>query len=489
MAYKTVLGLMALTIGILATLTYAESITENPLKQLKNDILIQTIQCSDNKVLIQSDSDRPSCVTVDTSVILADEDSLLVNHLDEKANFEDLTSQTAPPNALVAVDAVSHNGTQTIPQSLASTNNAFAVDFYKQILDAESDQNIFFSPVGMHLAFSLLYEGAKGETAEQMERVFGFESDESLRHNVTSYALSSLNRDDFHATLTMVNALWITDKYEIYESYLDIARSTYLAGAQTVDFTDENDSVKRINKWAAEKTNDKITKVIDKDVVNKDTVMVINNAIYFKGTWLTKFIEEFTKESKFHTDATHSVNTDFMNVEDAFNYTHSDGAQVLQMPYLGDRLSMLVVLPDDPDMREFEEYLSAQQIQRWTDNLSHQEVIVSMPKFDMRTNYNLNDHLTAMGMPDAFDPDNADLLGIAYVKPLFVGQATQDAFIKVNEGGTEAAAITAIPTITVGSPFSLSPRPMFIADHPFLFVISDDESGMILFMGRISNPA
>ena len=398
-------------------------------------------------------------------------------------------SQTPPPNALVTVDAVSQNGPQTIPQSIASANNEFAVDFYKQILDEEEDENIFYSPASLYVAFSLLYEGAKENTAQQIEDVFGFESDAFARQNATAHTLSSLNRDDDYVTLNMANALWITDEYEIYESYLDTARSTYLAGAQTVDFVnDTDDSVKRINDWAAEKTNDKITEVILKEDVGKYTAMVINNAIYFKGTWLTQFAEEDTKKSEFHTNSTDSVNADFMNVKSAFNYTHSDGVQVLQMPYKGDRLSMLVILPDDPDMREFEESLSAQQIQKWTDNLSNQEVIVSMPKFETKTKYSLNGPLTSMGMPVVFDKRHADLSGIGPIIDynLYVSKATHDAYVKVNEEGTEAAAVTTI--IVSAYVTAPPPLPRFIADHPFLFVIQDDESGMILFMGRISDP-
>ncbi len=400
-------------------------------------------------------------------------------------------SQTPPPNALVTVDAVSQNGTQTIPESISSANNEFAVDFYKQILDAEEGNNIFYSPASLYVAFSLLYEGAKENTAQQMEDIFGFESDILTRHNATAHALSSLNRDDDYATLNMANALWIANWFAPYESYLDITRSTYLADAQTVNFSDEDDSINRINDWAAEKTHGKITEVIRKSDVNGDTAMVINNAIYFKGTWLTQFAEEDTKKSEFYTDDTQSVNTDFMNVVSMFNYVYSDGAKVLKMPYEGDRLSMLVILPDDPDMRQFEESLSVQQIQKWTDNLWNQEVIVSIPKFETRTNYKLGNHLTAMGMPDVFSSGDADLSGIGSTNGgnLHVTEAVQDAYVKVNEEGTEAAAVTTIiSTIESVSP-TPPPPPKFIADHPFLFVIQDDESGMILFMGRISNPA
>jgi len=380
-----------------------------------------------------------------------------------------------------------------IPGDIADANNDFAVDFYRQLsADPEEDgRNLFFSPTSMYAAFAMLYEGARHDTAAQMQDVFGFEPDAAARHNATAHLAASLNRGDPHATLSMANALWIADRFEPSDSYVDIVRNTYLAGAENVDFLDPGDGggVKRINGWADEKTHGKIRGVIAQEDVNHLTAMVITNAIYFKGTWVTQFPAEDTHESDFWRDGTESVRTDFMHVRGTFNYAASDGVQVLKMPYKGDRLSMLAVLPEGRDgIGALEDAISADAIEQWRQNLSSVEVVVAMPKFEMNTKYLLNKHLTALGMTDVFSPGKADLSGMVGQtgnEDLFVQKALQDAYVKVDEEGTEAAAVTTITAVYTSAP---SP-PRFTADHPFLFLIQDDESGAVLFMGRVSDPA
>ena len=216
--------------------------------------------------------------------------------------------------------------------------------------------------------------------------------------------------------------------------------------------------------------------------------MVINNAIYFKGTWLTQFLPENTKESDFWISETNNVTTNFMNMQDYFNYTKSDGAQVLKMPYEGDRLSMLVILPDERHgIKQLEENLSAEQIEKWKQELRPTDVVLSMPKFKMNTNYDLVPPLKDLGIYNVFNPKSSNLSGIADTvgNGLFVTGASQAAFVDVNEEGTEAAAVTTI----IGGITSVPPPPeYFIADHPFIFLIQDDESGTILFMGRMHDP-
>ena len=378
----------------------------------------------------------------------------------------------------------------TTPKDIVTGNNAFAVDFYRQI--SGNDDNIFFSPTSMYMAFSMLYEGARENTAQQIQQVFGFEPDEALRHNATAHMMASVNQNDPYATLNLANAIWIADWFAPYDAYTDIIRNTYLASAEKVDFMDENDSVKRINKWASDNTQGKIDKVIRQEDVNAATAMVINNAIYFKGTWLTQFPVEDTTQSDFYSNSTESTSTDFMNVHGMFDYVSMDGAQVLKMQYKGDRLSMLILLPHDTDgIQQLEETLSVGQIERWMASLSNQEVTVSVPKFEIRVQYKLNEPLIALGIKDAFSEIFADLSGITDMPPsrnLYVSDAIQDAYVKVNEVGTEAAAVT---TIKGGLNESLViPQPLrFTADHPFIFIIQDNESGTILFMGRVSDPS
>lgn len=396
---------------------------------------------------------------------------------------------TAPLGVIVSM----HTGpVYPIPQGIASANNAFAVDFYRQLAAGNGDDNIFFSPTGMYTAFSILYEGARNDTAEQMLGVFEFESNETARRDAMMRTMSSLNRGDPHSTLELANSVWVADWFEPHDSYLDVARGAFRASVDKVSF--QGGGVERINDWANERTHGKIKNVLVQEDVNALTAMVILNTIYFKGTWAAQFPVEDTRQSEFWKNGTHSVDADFMNVDGVFNYSRFDGEQVLRMPYKGDRLSMLVVLPDGRDgMEKLQEKLSLERVQEWQQYLSETEVIVSVPKFEMKTHYNLEPILRSLGMTDAFDEELADLLGILGVQPsetydgrnLYVSKALHDAYVKVNEEGTEAAAATTVFSSELSLP---PPPPHFIADHPFIFIIQDDESGTILFMGRVSDP-
>ena len=375
-----------------------------------------------------------------------------------------------------------------VPYSIAMASNDFTIDFYRKI--SNKDGNHFFSPTSMFVAFSALYEGARQDTAEQMEQVFGFEPDEVSRLNATYSFMSSINRGSEHFTLEMGNAIWLAEWLKLYQSYNDIVRNIYLADIEKVDF--EGDGVERINDWASEKTHEKIKKVLTPADVDDSTAMVITNAIYFKGTWVTPFPENNTAESDFWKDSSNSIQTDFMNVFGAFNYTATDGVKVLEIPYEGDRLSMLVMLPDDVDgIGRVEEMLSADLIEQWRHKMEPTNVNVTMPKFKMETKYDLIPPLEELGMPDVFSP-GANLSGIGDVlKPgfqgnnMYVTMALQKAYVDVNEEGTEAAAVT---VIVIGIVSVQPPPPIFTADHPFIFMIVDNESGAILFMGKMSDP-
>lgn len=375
-----------------------------------------------------------------------------------------------------------------IPQEAADANNSFAIDFYRQVLGG-SDRNIFFSPASMHVAFSALYEGARSDTASQMEAAFGFEPDMQSRHDMARDMLSSVNRCDPHATLDMANSLWISEMYELHDSYMDTARDVYMAHVENVVFPDAADT---INRWASENTNERIKNVLDEQDLSKDTLAVLANAIYFKGTWLSQFPKDLTAEGDFWT-GTGNVAADFMRMEEPalFNYTKSADLQVLQLPYTSDRLSMVIVLPDNKDgIGALEEGISAGMVKDWQDGLRETEVDVSIPKFELRTKYNLIPSLNALGITDLFNSRSADLSGMADLGTLpgniYVSDAVHDAYVMVNEEGTEAAAVTAV-TVTIES--AAPPVPRFIADHPFIFIIQDNESGAILFMGKIVNPA
>ena len=389
-------------------------------------------------------------------------------------------SERDPPEPVQILHA-SDIGSPEVPPQTAESVNEFAFDFYRNVSD--TDENVFFSPVSIYTAFSVLYEGARSSTAEQMLAVFGFEPDGTGRHSASANMMAALNAEDPHAVLEMANALWLADWFEPYEQYLDIARKTYLATAETVDFAGEGKpGVKKVNGWAAEKTRDKIKNVLSDRDVDGSTAAVITNAVYFKGTWLVQFPKEDTQEDKFWKGGEESIDAEFMHVEGRFDYAETGDAQILRLPYEGDRLSMLAVLPSGTASLE-KLGLSAGKMSEYAGMLEPREVLVSLPKFEIKTNYDLKRSLTEMGMPDVFI-SFADL-GWLSNNALYVDRATHDAYVKVNEEGTEAAAVTAMAMSVEEHP----PPPHFNADRPFLFAIYDEQSGLILFMGRISDPA
>ncbi len=425
--------------------------------------------CKSDMVYTQRPSGTLACVTPETRDVLIMRGWL--PHSDTK-----ITSTTDRPDYT--------------PKDIISTNNDFAINFYKTIYNDTDykDKNIFFSPTSMIVAFSMLYEGAREDTATQIEDVFGFDPDTQSRHDTITELMTSLNPQDQRVTLTLANALWVAKQYELYESYTDTIRNVYLADVENVDFIDPTDGVAKINSWADDKTNGKIKKVIDPQDVNVLTLAVLNNAIYFQGNWLTPFSEDDTVKKNFWTGTSY-VGADFMNhlYPVSFKYVAIDDVQLLQLPYEGDRFSMLIILPNDPDgIATLEESISSDMIKEWRDALYYDTVLVSLPKFETSTKYELNKPLKEMGMPDAFDKVESNLLGIADVSGLpgniYVSNATQDAYVKVNEKGTEAAGLTTMTLTIESAPYH------FNANHPFIFLIQDDQSGAILFMGKIVDP-
>lgn len=379
-----------------------------------------------------------------------------------------------------------------IPAHISTSSTDFAVDMYGQIAAdlGHKDTNIFFSPFSIYTAFAFLYEGAGGQTASQMQDVFEFATDEQTRHEQMSQTMKSINRNDPQATLVIANALWLDKRFEPYllAGYADIVRDTYTADIDTLDFKDSVNSAKRINDWASDSTSGKIKEVVDPTTV-MGAAAILNNAIYFKGTWVMQFDPDETYKDSFWRQPEDPVRSNFMRTEASFNYTESDGIQILRMPYNGDRLSMLVFLPsEDVGIDGLEKMLSTHKIDEWRQDMQDVRVTAIIPKFTTNTHYELNNYFGLLGMQDAFNPEMADFSGMADLEKLkyllYVSNATQDAFVDVNEEGTEAAAVTTIVLVAETGP----DIKLFNANRPFIFAIQDDESGTILFMGRLSDP-
>jgi len=442
---------------------------DSPKKQVSQGVTPMEVICKEGLELIfKLTNNSPACVKPSTIVKLIERGWAVYSGNVENKN---------PTNIDVPVNAD--------PTSIIEANNRFAFEFYSQLAKQEDDKNIFYSPWSISTAFAIAYEGARGNTADEMTQVFGFPSDDNQRRNEFKSANNDLNQKDAKYKLSVANALWIADFFEPIQEYVDVAKTYYDSEVSKVDFvTDEG--IKTINEWVKQKTEEKIDKVLEEGSTNALTRLVITNAIYFKGNWVTQFDEENTYVDSFWVSLYENVQVPMMRLEPTFfNYTKTDQLQVLELPYEGDKLSMLVLLPNEKDgLGAAEKTLTVENLSQWKDNLSSTETVVLLPKFSLETKYDLIPSLERLDMPTAFQEGVADFSGITEIERLFIAQAIHKAFVDVNEEGTEAAAVTAIEIRTESAPV----YEIFKADHPFIFIIQDNETDNILFLGRVVNP-
>lgn len=368
----------------------------------------------------------------------------------------------------------------------SSDEKDFVFAFYSEIAKDSPESNLFFSPFGISTAFSMAYEGAAGNTASEMQQVFGFISDDQKRREAISDTLAKLDSKNDMYKLQIANALWVKDGYQIKQDYLDTATTYYDSTVDNVDFV-TNDGVNKINRWTSEKTQGKIKDVLAPDSTDELTRMVITNAIYFKGKWGNQFNPGNTSDKLFWLDKDKSVTVPMMkSPADMFYYYETKDLQAIKMYYVGGDISMIVLLPKDKNgLGSLEDSLNMQKLDFIRDMMTREPLTIQMPKFEFETEYKLVDSLENLGIHDAFDKNNADFQGMTD-EQVYLDQAIHKAFVNVNEEGTEAAAITALVVRAQSGP--PEPRHEFVADHPFVFIIQENNTGEILFIGRLANP-
>ena len=402
-------------------------------------------------------------------------------------------TETSEPASPGGEETPAHPTTDSA-KTIVEANNRFAFDLYGQLAgDKEnSGENIFFSPFSISTALAITSEGARGQTADEIRAVFHLPEDNTVQREGFAEIIAGINRGASGYTLQTANALWAEQTYPFLPEYIATADRYYGAKTTNLDFINKPDESRiTINRWVEEQTEDRIKDLLPPDSVNPATRMVITNAIYFKGTWVKQFDENKTAEEDFRTGSGEIVRIPMMQRTDdeaIFGYTETDTLQVLSMPYASDggkNLSMLVILPEGDDLAAVEPSLDADALAALQQSLESQRVRVFFPKFTMETKYFLPKTLAEMGMPTAFT-GGADFSGMDGIGGLFISNVIHQAFVEVNEEGTEAAAATAVVLMKGAAPGE--EIPVFQADHPFIFLIQDDETGNILFMGRVVNP-
>lgn len=368
---------------------------------------------------------------------------------------------------------------QSLRENVVKGNNAFAVQLYRELGTREG--NLFFSPYSVSSALGMTYAGAGGNTAKEMAAVLHFDLGQRELHS----AFKSLNQELASTApksgqkLNIANALVLTGG-DVSGEFKSIVKDNYGAEIFPGDLA-------AINGWVEKKTEGKILNILEE--LSGDSVCVLLNAIYFKGIWESHFEKSFTRDAPFSVSAGTQVKVPFMHQKGDFKILEEKNFQVLSLPYKGQNLSMVILLPQAVDgLAALEKQLTIENLNKWLAKLDHEEVqkvALFLPKFKLETTYDLIPPFKSMGMHDAFKMNVADFSGMGWTKgDLLIGQIKHKAFVEVNEEGTEAAAATAVEMVLKAMPY----EPVFRADHPFIFIIRDNRSGSFVFMGRMVNP-
>jgi serpin B len=389
------------------------------------------------------------------------------------------TSTTSTTTTIYnATPEMIENGTALVIRA----NNQFSIDLYSELKGEEG--NIFFSPYSISTALAMLYEGARGQTADEIQEVFHFPIEDEVRRNSYSELIEKLNNENVPYKLSNANALWVQKNYPILKEYIETVEKYYFGRATNLDFVGAaEESRQTINTWVEDQTNNKIKGLFPPGTINELTRFVLTNAIYFKGNWVKQFDKDLTREMEFKVSPEKTVLVPMMtHPEDSFNYGRTEDLEILEMLYEGEEFSMLILLPKNDDLSSIEESFTLEKLNILRKSLHNSHTMVVMPKFNLETKYFLQKKLPNMGMPSVFIPNVADLSGIDGTKDLFVEIVVHQAFVDVNEEGTEAAAATGVGIGVTSMPS------VFLVDHPFIFIIQERETGNILFMGRVSDP-
>jgi serpin B len=374
---------------------------------------------------------------------------------------------------------------------------ALGSDLYASLVEG-SDDNLVFSPASILLALAMARAGAGGTTASEMDAVLHLDDPEAIHHalNGLTRALEArtgtfdVNGEPADVELSVANAVWGQATLTWNEVFLDLLAREYGAGVRLTDFAANPEAARvAVNEWVEDETRGRIPDLLDPGMVDVLTRMILVNAIYLKAPWAIPFDANVTRLAPFSRLDGSTVEVPFMARSDkSMDYAAGDGWQAVELPYAGDELAMLVLLPDEGALGAVEGELSGNLIDRAASALAPTDVVLELPKWDIETKVELSTMLAALGMPTAFT-DAADFTGMTTDEALQIGFVVHQANITVDEAGTEAAAATAVGIEATAAPVE-EPEPMLVTvDRPFLYALRDRETGAVLFLGRVTRPA
>ncbi|MHB8134537.1 MAG: serpin family protein [Anaerolineaceae bacterium] len=372
--------------------------------------------------------------------------------------------------------------------------NLFGLTIFQNLRTVITDQNMVFSPYSIGLALAMTYGGASETTAEEMRQVLEIDKNDEEFHRAWNYLtqrfdtrVKEIQSESPDYAFQITNAVWAQQGYPFLETYLNLLSSQYGSGIFTVDFSGFPEPARlEINEWVKNQTNQRIASLIPKGAIKPLTRMVLINAFYLNAAWKHPFPIELTRAEPFYLSDHNIVDVDMMTQTLNTFYSVNDKFSMVEIPYIGEDLSMLIIMPSE---QSFETFISQLDGNALTDLMNREtsgKVELKLPRFTTSSNFELRDVLTEMGMPQAFDPALADFSAMAQGHDLYLDQVIHQAMIDVDEAGTEAAAATA--SLMLGKGFDPSEPVKITLNRPFLFLIRDNTSGSILFLGQITNP-
>jgi serpin B len=386
----------------------------------------------------------------------------------------------------------SPNVSNTQLSALVSGNNAFAFNLY-QTLKKNNTGNMFYSPYSISTALAMTYAGAAGETEKQMSSALQFTLPQNQLHSafdelalqLASRGQGAQGTNGKGFSLNIANALWGQQDYTIQPAFLNILAQNYSAGMNLLDFMNSpEDSRVTINNWVSSQTNNRINDLLPQGSIDSLTRFVLTNAIYFDAAWQDPFSANKTQNGTFNLIDGSTVTVPMMSNEAGYSYAKGTGYQAVELPYSGNEIAMDIIMPDAGKFTTFESAMTADKINGIIGSLQNSFMTLTMPKFSFDSSFSLKSALSALGMPIAFDPNQADFSGITGNTDLHISDVVHKAFVAVDEEGTEAAAATGI---VIG--LAAMPQYSMTVDQPFIFLIRDIKTGAILFVGRVMNPA
>jgi serpin B len=388
---------------------------------------------------------------------------------------------------------------------LVQGTNSLAFDLYGTVRSDHQGENLLASPVSITTALAMAYAGARGDTREQMREALNYTLDDDILHAAFEALQSELDsrgddldEDDLPSNydaeddpvpfqLNLVNAAWGQTDYPFREDYLTLLEDHYGGGLEAVDYASDPEAAREeINAWVADQTEDRIEDLLPKGALNQLTRLVLTNAVYFLANWHHPFEESATSTQSFTALDGSTTEVPTMSQSETFPYADVDGVQAVDLPYIGEAVSMLVVLPPEGEFEAYERDLDRSALTQLVEALDAREGSVSLPRFEFESGFTLKQTLEAAGMSIAFSQSDADFSGMAHLdqtgENLYVDNVYHDTYIAVDEEGTEAAAATGVVMKATGAPADPFE---FVADRPFLFAIRDRPTDTILFLGRV----